>query len=72
MKRYDERVEVRTFRIRDSRVHAAAPGRVDDSDQWRIYYSTEPVAVYPVKIVDGGTTIESAIAKALQLADLFN
>jgi hypothetical protein len=55
-------VEIRSFRIRGTRVHVTAPGMHGTDHHWHVYYSPQETE-YPVKTAPCGS-----FAEALELA----
>lgn len=63
-------VEIRSFRIRNSRVHVTAPEMHGTDSRWHVYYSPQE-AEYPVKIAPCNSFAE-ALTLARRLAALYD
>ncbi len=63
-------VEIRSFRIRGSRVHATAPGMHGTDHRWHVYYSPQETE-YPVKVAPCGSFAE-ALELARRLASVYD
>lgn len=63
-------VEIRSFAIKNSRVHVHAPGlHGDPTGDWRIHYNTDE-HMWPVRIARA-TTFEAALKAARDLARIY-
>lgn len=63
-------VEIRSFRIRGTRVHVTAPWMHGTNERWHVYYSPQE-SEFPVKVLSCGSFSE-ALQLARKLASIYD